>query len=191
MLPVVAMPLRTWIRTEIAVPNATDRDSDNDGIPDVVEAGGTDGNNNGIIDFYFDSDGDGYSNDVDGDIDNDGSAENSVAALILTGVDGNSDGIPDTYPAANQDANGLPNPYDLDSDGDGILDVREAGIADTNNDGVADGTLGTDGWSDIVDALGTLTLPDTDAFGKPNYLDIDSDDDGIVDNIEGQSTRVM
>ena len=172
------------------IPDSRDLDSDNDGIPDVVEAGGDDGNNNGIIDFYFDSDGDGYSNDIDGDSDNDGTAENSVAALLKTGIDGNSDGVPDTYPFANQDANGLPNPYDLDSDGDGILDVREAGIADANNDGVADGTLGADGWSDTVDALPTLTLPDTDAFatGKPNYLDLDSDDDGIVDNIEGQST---
>ena len=172
------------------ITNYQDLDSDNDGIPDVVEAGGADGNNNGIIDFYFDSDGDGLSNDVDGDSDNDGTAENSLAALIRTGADGNSDGIPDTYPFANQDANGLPNPYDMDSDNDGILDVREAGLPDSNNDGVVDGTLGADGWSDTVDALPTLTLPDTDAFatGKPNYLDIDSDDDGIVDNIEGQST---
>ncbi len=172
------------------IANARDLDSDNDGIPDVVEAGGPDGNNNGIIDGYFDSDGDGYSNDIDGDIDNDGFAENAAAALLRTGPDGNSDGIPDNYPFANQDANGLPNPYDLDSDNDGILDVREAGITDSNNDGIADGTLGADGWSDAVDALPTLALPDTDGFatGKPNYLDIDSDDDGIPDNIEGQST---
>lgn len=172
------------------ITNYQDLDSDNDGIPDVVEAGGDDGNNNGIIDFYFDSDGDGFSNDIDGDSDNDGTAENSVAALIITGVDGNSDGVPDTYPRANQDANGLPNAYDLDSDADGILDVREAGITDLNSDGVADGTLGPDGWSDDVDALPTLVLPDTDAFatGQPNYLDIDSDDDGIVDIIEGQTT---
>ena len=74
------------------ITNNKDRDSDNDGIPDVVEAFGDDGDNNGIIDFYFDSDGDGFHNDVDGDSDNDGTAENSAAALILTGVDGNSDG---------------------------------------------------------------------------------------------------
>ena len=70
--------------------------------------------------------------------------------------------MPDTYPKANQDGTGMPNGYDLDSDGDGILDVREAGLADANNDGVADGTLGSDGWSDTVDALPLLTLPDTD-----------------------------
>ena len=172
------------------VPNYRDLDSDNDGIPDVVEAFGDDGNNTGTIDFYFDSDGDGFSNDQDGDSDNDGTAENTANALIITGTDGNSDGVPDTYPRANQDANGLPNAYDMDSDNDGILDVREAGFTDANSDGVVDGTLGADGWSDAVDALPPLVLPDTDGFatGRPNYLDIDSDDDGIVDNIEGQST---
>jgi hypothetical protein len=170
------------------IANAYDLDSDNDGIPDVVEAGGTDGNNDGKVDFYADADGDGFTNDYDGDIDNDGTAENAAAALIITGADADSDGDPDLYPRANQDANGFPNPYDLDADGDGILDVREAGIADSNNDGIADGTLGADGWSDTVDALATLTPTNTDGIGKPNYLDIDADDDGIVDNIEGQTT---
>ena len=66
--------------------------------------------------------------------------------------------------------------------------MREAGIADTNSDGFADGTLGADGWSDLVDGIVTLTLPNTDGFGQANYLDIDSDDDGIPDIIEGQST---
>jgi hypothetical protein len=74
-----------------------------------------------------------------------------AAALIVTGTDGNSDGVPDSYPRANTDKMGLPNPYDLDADGDGILDVREAGLSDSNNDGIVDGTLGTDGWSDAVD----------------------------------------
>ena len=46
----------------------------------------------------------------------------------------------------------MPNPYDLDADGDGILDAREGGLTDSNNDGIVDGTLGADGWSDAVDA---------------------------------------
>ena len=170
------------------IPNFLDLDSDNDGIPDVVEANGTDANNDGLTDGYTDSDGDGFSDNVDGDVGNDGTAENTANVLIVTGADSNNDGRPESYSRANQDGRGWPNPYDLDADGDGILDVREAGITDSNNDGIADGVLGTDGWSDNVDALVSLNLPNTDGTGRPNYLDIDADDDGIVDNIEAQPT---
>ncbi len=171
------------------VKNYLDLDSDNDGIPDVLEASGTDANNDGQIDNYTDTDGDGFSDNVDGDVGNDRSSENIANALIITDADANSDGIPENYLRANNDENGLPNPYDLDADGDGILDVREAGIIiDTDNNGIADGTLGADGWSDDVDFIGNLTLTNSDSHGNPNYLDIDADNDGIVDNIEGQST---
>ena len=136
--------------------NSKDLDSDNDGIPDVTEADGSDFSNDGIIDFYFDSDGDGFTNDQDGDTDNDGTAENTVGALIPTGADINSDGLADSYVRADQDGDGRANPYDLDTDGDGILDVREAGFADANNDGFVDGTLGTNGWSDIIEGFDPL-----------------------------------
>ncbi|MBK6633326.1 MAG: hypothetical protein IPG38_02490 [Chitinophagaceae bacterium] len=36
--------------------------------------------------------------------------------------------------------------------------------------------------------MAALNLRNTDADGNPDYLDIDSDDDGIPDNIEGMST---
>jgi len=168
------------------IPNFKDLDSDGDGIPDVIEAGGTDTNNDGIIDSYVDIDGDGYSDNVDGDVGNDGTAENSANSLILSGSDTNSDGRADSWPNKNQDLIGYPNPYDLDSDGDGILDLVEAGFSGTN--GVASGTLGSDGWSNTIDALASLNLPNTDANGKANYLDIDSDNDGITDNVEAQAT---
>src|SRR5204863_4982233 len=99
---------------------------------------------------------------------------NTAAALIITGADTNGDGQPDSYPKANTDKLGLPNPYDLDDDGDGILDAREAGLPDANNDGIADGTLGADGWSDTVDGLpAPLNLPNSDLAGPPDYIDID------------------
>jgi hypothetical protein len=168
------------------IPNYRDLDSDGDGIPDVIEAGGTDAGNNGIIDSYTDTDGDGYSDNVDGDVGNDGVAENSAASLLKSGTDTNADGVADSWPNDNADLTGRPNPYDLDSDGDGILDLIEAGFSGTN--GVASGTLGTDGWSNTIDALGSLGLINSDADTKPNYLDVDSDNDGITDNVEGQST---
>ncbi len=170
------------------VPNYYDLDSDNDGLPDIREAGGTDLDNNGRIDGFTDTDGDGFSDPVDGDVGNDGIAENTANTLIPTGADTNADGRPDSYVKANHDAAGLPDPYDLDSDGDGILDTRETGLPDTDNDGIADGPVGTDGWSTVVNALPTIVLPNFDNAALPDYIDIDADNDGITDNVEGQST---
>lgn len=170
------------------VPNYMDLDSDNDGIPDVVEAYATDSNNNGIIDGYADTDSDGYSDNVDGDVGNDLSAENSANSLLLTGSDGNNDGRADSYPNKNMDADSKPNPYDMDSDMDGILDVIEAGFADANFNGIIDGTFNSKGWSTTVAAMGSLNLPNTDANGRVNVYDIDSDNDGIPDNVEGLPT---
>ena len=171
------------------VPNYMDLDSDNDGIPDVVEAYGTDANNDAIIDGYTDTDSDGYSDNVDGDVGNDNFAENSANSLLLTGSDGNSDGKADSYPNKNMDADSKPNPYDLDSDMDGITDVIEAGFTDANFNGIIDGAFNSKGWSTTVAAMGSLSLPNTDASGRVNVYDIDSDDDGIPDNVEGLPTN--
>ncbi|MEO6541384.1 MAG: T9SS type A sorting domain-containing protein, partial [Ferruginibacter sp.] len=75
-----------------------------------------------------------------------------------------------------------------DSDGDGIVDVIEAGLPDANFNGIVDGVIGTNGWSTTVSVMPALNLRNTDGIGNSDYLDIDSDDDGIPDNIEGQST---
>ncbi|MEP7164494.1 MAG: T9SS type A sorting domain-containing protein [Ferruginibacter sp.] len=171
------------------IPNYLDADSDNDGIPDVIEAGGTDANNDGVIDGYVDVDGDGFSDPVDGDVGNDNIAENAANTLLRTGPDTTPvNGRADTYPYKNMDNDLRANPYDLDSDGDGILDVWEAGFVDSNFNGFIDGAIGADGWSTAVNALATLILPNTDTRGNPDYLDIDADDDGIPDNVEGQTT---
>jgi hypothetical protein len=159
------------------IPNFLDLDSDNDGIPDVVEAGGADTNNNGKIDGFVDANGDGMH---DGYI--------NATALLKTGPDTNGDGKADSYPNKNLDRDFRPNAYDIDSDGDGIVDVIEAGLPDLNFDGRVDGVIGANGWSTSVSGLVALNLRNSDADGKPDYLDIDSDDDGIPDNIEGQTT---
>ncbi len=165
-----------------------DVDSDNDGIVDVLEAGGADADNDGRIDGYADSDADGYADSVDGDMGNDGIAENSANALLRTGADTNNDGRADSYPFKNMDRDSRPNPYDLDSDGDGITDVREAGFVDADSNGRTDGAVGTNGWNTGIDALPSVTLPNTDGSGNPDYLDIDADNDGIPDDVEGIST---
>src|SRR5690606_4251134 len=110
--------------------------------------------------------------------------------LVTTGPDNNADGQPDSYPAGDdQDRDGVPNLWDIDSDNDGMADVTEAGLPDTDNNGLADGAdTNGNGWSDTVDNMPALTLPNTDGDGLPDYLDIDADNDGIVDNIESQST---
>ncbi len=249
------------------IPSFMDLDSDNDGIPDIVEAGGTDSNNDGEVDYVTpgdpstmaDTDSDGLVDtydldqntlitnaDTDGDLirdaydldsDNDGLAD----LVEVGGVDTNGDGIADDMsnpatgdtdkngwsdaiaasPLVNQslndndvdfDGDNYANHLDIDSDNDGITDVTESGGADGNSDGLADNGSGTitdsnnDGWDDNHDG-GTITTsadgadantiadfatgnnqPDYDGDGLPNWLDIDADDDGLVDNNEGQAT---
>jgi trimeric autotransporter adhesin len=160
------------------IANYLDTDSDNDGIPDLVEAAGADINNNGRIDIGTDIDYDGI-----------GDSYINGSALLLTGADvGPVDGRADDFPYKNLDRDLRPNAYDLDSDGDGIVDVIEAGLPDANLNGLADGVIGTNGWSGTISALPAINLRNTDATGNPDYLDIDSDNDGIPDNIEGMST---
>jgi large repetitive protein len=93
------------------------------------------------------------------------------------------------------DNDGILNSEDLDSDNDGISDVVEAGGNDPDGDGrIGSGVIAdtnNDGLSDILDSdLGgtALPIPNSDGNGGANYLDIDSDNDGIVDNIEAQSS---
>ncbi|MGF2412898.1 T9SS type A sorting domain-containing protein [Ferruginibacter sp.] len=160
------------------IPNYLDTDSDNDGIPDVVEVFGSYISNNGRLSNFVDLNGDGLSdNNV------------NVTALLVTGIDVSPvDGRADNYPNKNLDRDFRPNPYDIDSDADGITDVIEAGLPDANFDGRADGAIGGNGWSATIAAMGVLSLNNADGSGNADYLDIDSDDDGIPDNIEGMST---
>ncbi|CAM4283969.1 gliding motility-associated C-terminal domain-containing protein [Zobellia nedashkovskayae] len=154
-----------------------DLDSENDGIPDVIEAGGTDPDNDGRIGTgpITDTDGDGLSDLVDPD-------DNTDPAL--------GDGPGTALPIDNFDGDSVPNHLDIDSDNDGITDTTEAGGLDVNGDGIVDGfddTATTDGWDDAT-AASPLPIPNSDTTGGPDYLDIDADDDGIPDNVEAQTT---
>ena len=122
-----------------------DLDADNDGIPDVVEAGGVDVNGDGRADNYVDVDNDGFNDVVDGDPTNaltagsDIDGTNSQNATTRTGSDTNGDGNPNSYPEDDTDGDGVLDQLDLDADNDGIPDVVEAGGTDVNGDGRADG----------------------------------------------------
>lgn len=154
--------------------NSLDLDSDDDGIADLVEAGGEDQDWNGIADDLTDTDGDGLVDMYDTDMTDgplvsgcelgiDCDLSGSTSSLFDKDMDGQNEENGDF------DEDGLPNWTDLDSDADGILDAAEI-----------DSLTYTAGY------YGTPI--DFDGDTQADYLDIDADDDGIIDLVEGQPT---
>jgi outer membrane protein OmpA-like peptidoglycan-associated protein len=179
-----------------------DLDSDNDGARDITQAGNQvlDANNDGRVDNTADTDGDGLANEADGSPNQFGAGIDSDGDGIANGadLDDDNDGIPDTLDGAGDfDGDGVINSLDRDSDNDGLTDTLEAGGTDANRDGVIDGFVdaNSNGLADSVDTTLTipgraLPLPDTDADGNRNFLDIDSDADGLNDIIESNGVDV-
>lgn len=128
------------------LPDYSDTDSDNDGLPDLVETGNAslDGNNDGMINGS-DNDGDGIKNQVDGN--------SSVFGDALLGQ----------LQFSDADNDGLPDVLDKDSDNDGIEDGVEQGGSDKDNDGKLDaGSAATLNYKE-----------DCDQDNIPNYQDAD------------------
>ena len=86
------------------------------------------------------------------------------------------------------DKDGIPDILDLDSDGDGISDVVEADGTDADQDGRADGKVDANGVPES--AKGGVNPPDTDGDGKRDFQELDSDNDGLPDNLEGQGKYI-
>lgn len=170
-----------------------DIDSDNDGVTDDIEAApiGGDPCNPLALDF----DGDQVPDYRDLDSDNDcipDWAEHSVVPILPTGIDSDNDGIDDAFDPdqggtlqvdpRDTDGDGSPDMRDIDSDDDGIPDYIEA----SNNGAIG---TGIDSDGDGIDDLwdpdngGSLceTPVDTDGDGTPDFRDIDTDGDGILD----------
>ena len=108
--------------------NRHDLDSDGDSLPDIIEAGGIDRNTDARIDGV------------------------GAEGTLLSPPDTDGDGLPDLYDleSSNPLNNGV-GPYDiesgrwqsLDTDSNGLLDNRDQGFVDSNNDGTDDRTVNT------------------------------------------------
>ena len=180
-----------------------DVDADGDGIIDTVEDENLDGDK-----CYWtnptDTDGDGIPDYLDVDSDDDGIIDNIEAQTTYgyippSGKDKDKNGLDDAYEETPGSCNGLtpvdtdkdkiPDYKDIDSDDDGIIDNIEAQttvgyIPPKGKD--KDGNGLDDAYEETPGSCGGLTPVDTDGDGHKDFRDIDSDDDGIIDNIEAQ-----
>ena len=174
--------------------NALDElDTDGDGIPDSVDI---DDDNDGILDTdeltvsgttydpLGDEDGDLLPNYLDVRDDN-GTSDGSTTDYN----DINGDGVPDVFDADND---GVPNHLDLDADNDGIPDIIEG--QPTASYITPTGFVGANGLdsafeSDDTAGATSYSLVNTDSGADtiPDYLDLDSDNDGTGDQIEANS----
>ena len=175
------------------ISNHLDLDSDDDGIPDIIEVGGTDSDGDGQV--LYDTAGD-PSTLVD--LDNDGLSDGVDDQDSGSGGGEVTNGTPWTNP--DTDSDGLNNVVDIDSDNDGITDNVEAQTtsgytapsgSDTDGDGIDNAYDGDDNTTTgIGGGTGTATSPiDTESDGTSDYLDSDSDNDGVNDVVEGHDTN--
>ncbi len=152
--------------------NPVNEDEDNDGILNTVE-----GN--------IDTDGDSIPNFMDLDSDNDGIPdiiENRRADNDSNGMLDASDSSPASDVLFDADQDGINNLLDLDSDQDGLTDLLEAAQSNTTATVTLSGNdfidTNANGWHDNYEGL---SVADTDADATPDFLDLDSDDDGVTD----------
>lgn len=138
------------------IPDKFDLDSDNDGIYDILEAGGTDANNDGLVDNSTDADNDGLA-DVYDNINSGHGASEVTSGTPLTN--------PDT------DADGKVDRIDLDSDGDACFDAAEAGFSDPNADGKLGGSpVAVDTQGKVTGSGGYTTPANLDNAGGYDFL---------------------
>ncbi|WP_010522306.1 gliding motility-associated C-terminal domain-containing protein [Aquimarina agarivorans] len=166
------------VNIAIVIPSNANKDSDN--LPDCIDP---DDDNDGILDVdeypiidanpFGDEDGDAIQNFQDV-TDNGNSGDDSITDYS----DINADGVPDIY---DFDNDGQPNHIDLDSDNDGIPDNVEAQLSAIymlpSNSDVDD--------NGIDDSYGEgLSVANTVASTFPDFVNIDSDNDGFNDVFE-------
>lgn len=227
------------------IPNHFDLDSDNDGIADIIEAGGFDANGDGEVDYptignpetMTDLDSDGLSDDYDATVTN-GSITlteagdcsgttvnyNHTISFSTGTIDALSDvtltfcmsgdygsSVAETMTLSGESgAIGTYSKLDSDNPSYSDCDIAPMCIALTipmadwnlwNNNGVVNFTVTpsasvnfcadysclssmTVTFASIGVPGMTIPLYNSDLVGNPDYLDLDSDNDGIGDNIE-------
>ncbi len=136
-------------------------DTDRDGAPDFLD---------------LDADGDGILDSMEGAGDPD---RDNIANF--RDLDSDGDWLGDGIEGRNDaDGDGMPNYLDLDSDGDSIIDSWEGANRCASCTNLQDDR--GDGWDDRkqFNPLGI----DTDGDGTPDFLDLDSDNDCILDRQE-------
>lgn len=135
----------------------------------------------------------GYANVLDADSD---------GVVDTVDIDDDNDGIPDFIEIAqdgadrDSDQDGMPDRLDLDSDNDGILDLAESGVfmlAAYPSVRVVGGRLrtnvGLNGYSDFLETAvdngkmvyQVLNSDHSTGDMVPDFLDLDSDNDGLLD----------
>ncbi|PSG86119.1 beta strand repeat-containing protein, partial [Aurantibacter aestuarii] len=153
----------------------------------------------------LDSDNDGVADINDIDDDNDGILDTVESGGVDPSADADNDGVPN-YQDANfctlngfgictnldPDNDGVPNHLDLDADGDGIPDNNEAqttqGYIVPQVDGMGNTVVLANGLPANYSFSGGTVLGfnpvNTDSVDTPDYLDLDSDNDGASDTQE-------
>ncbi|MFB6255924.1 MAG: hypothetical protein ABEH58_04220, partial [Haloplanus sp.] len=171
--------------------NAFAADTDEDGIPDPVEANGgevVDTDGDGTIDARDrDSDGDGVPDAREGDADADGDS-----VPDYRDVDDEGDGIPTLVEVTDGgnythdvDFDGTPNWLDADADGDGMPDGVEGG-ADLDGDGMPaylDNDRDNDGLPGYYERNVTGTAPGNND-SHTGLVDYETADNGVIDGVE-------
>ncbi len=158
--------------------DAVDIDADNDGIPDIVEAGGIDIDGDGFVDYPVPGDATSMV-----DIDGDGLAD-------LYDIEDSAGGTPgwvngNAIPNLDTDGDGHNDGLDLDADNDGVPDNIEAGGHDPEGDGFVDTSLAPwdtdgDGLADVYDTDDNTVVGVDDGGEALIQTTADTNGDGIV-----------
>ena len=164
-----------------------DTDSDEDGVPDIIEL--AENTDPADARSYLDSDKDGVSDRLDADTDGDGVSDlNEVGGFPY--YDRDQDGVPaylddnDYDNTVGDNNNRVEALYDPNRDGRASFkDGATTSLVDSDGDQVPD-SVETINGTDPSDAT---DFPDNDQDRVPDYIDADDDNDGIADAVEGSS----